>query len=90
MLKPDEDGVTHINIYSKGKTEIGRWASNFQYAPIVIDDGHFDSVEGYFYWLGTRNAQLRFLSGFAAKKLGRESPDVIRLTSDTVPASPLL
>ena len=22
------DGVHHINIYSKGKTEIGRWLSN--------------------------------------------------------------
>jgi len=25
------DGETHINIYSKGKTEIGRWLSNFSY-----------------------------------------------------------
>lgn len=28
-INPDEDGRTHINIYSKGGTELGRLLSNF-------------------------------------------------------------
>ena len=29
MYKQTEDGYNHINVYSKGKTELGRWLSNF-------------------------------------------------------------
>lgn len=50
---PKMDGVTHINIYSKGKTQLGRVASNFAYFPFEIpNDGRFSSVEGYWHWLG--------------------------------------
>jgi hypothetical protein len=77
-LNPDEDGVTHVNIYSQGKTEIGRFLSNFAAVPFdTVEDGSFKSVEGYWYWLCTpetesRREELRWLSGFDAKKLGRE------------------
>lgn len=27
---PDTDGITHINVYSKGRTELGRRLSNFR------------------------------------------------------------
>jgi hypothetical protein len=47
IYKSKDDGITHINIYSKGKTELGRWLSNFTYHPIETEDGKFDSVEGY-------------------------------------------
>lgn len=30
----DIDGIHHINIYSKGKTEVGKWLSNFSYSLI--------------------------------------------------------
>ena len=40
------DGVHHINVYSKSKTEIGRWLSNFSYSPIQTKDGDFESIEG--------------------------------------------
>lgn len=70
---PEDDGITHINIYSKGKTEIGRWLSNFAYAPIVTEDGPFNSIEGYWYWLSCRDESLRDLSGFKAKFQGRAS-----------------
>ena len=75
---PEQDGTTHINIYSKGHTEIGKFLSNFTAVPIeTLDDGDFASIEGYWYWLTTdpdepRRDELRRLSGFAAKKIGRE------------------
>jgi RNA polymerase subunit RPABC4/transcription elongation factor Spt4 len=73
MYNPNEDGITHINIYSKGKTELGRWLSNFAYAPINIGkDGCFNSIEGYWYWLSCKDHRLRLLSGFQAKNFGRK------------------
>jgi hypothetical protein len=67
------DGVHHINIYSKGKTELGRWLSNFAHSPIDLpEDGHFESIEGYWYWLGTRDERLRTTYGFRAKEIGRQ------------------
>ena len=67
------DGIDHINIYSKGKTLIGRQLSNF--AEIPFDHpkhGKFMSVEGYWYWLSCKDDILRKLSGFKAKEYGRE------------------
>ncbi len=70
-----EDGITHINVYSKGQTELGRFLSNFAHTPIETVDGHFESIEGYWYWLGTDNPEkdkLRTLFGSEAKFVGRE------------------
>lgn len=73
MYNPEEDGVTHINVYSKARTELGRLMSNFTYSPFVHPQhGNFDSIEGYWYWLSTGADRLRKLSGYKAKKLGRE------------------
>jgi len=72
MLNPSGDGITHVNVYSKGKTELGRLLSNFARTPFELKDhGKFESVEGYWYWLGCKNDRLRTLSGFAAKQQGR-------------------
>jgi hypothetical protein len=73
---PDDDGVTHINIYSKGRTSLGRFLSNFTLSPIETTDGWFASVEGYWFWLTRRDDRLRSLSGWYAKKLGNELPKV--------------
>ncbi len=51
MIDYKKDGVDHINIYSKGKTSLGRFLSNFVQADIETEDGDFASVEGYWYWL---------------------------------------
>lgn len=70
-----EDGKTHINIYSKGKTELGRYLSNFQKCDIETEDGSFKSIEGYWYWLLSQDDNkdcLRNLYGFKAKQKGRE------------------
>ena len=71
-MKPEDDGITHINVYSKGKTELGRFLSNFAKAPFVHPvDGYFNSVEAYWYWLSTKDDSLRETYGFRAKELGR-------------------
>lgn len=72
---PSMDGIDHINIYSKGQTWLGRWLSNFQYAPFTHEThGSFHSIEGYWYWLktGLCHDTLRTLSGWEAKKEGRK------------------
>jgi len=75
LENPELDGITHINIYSKAKTELGRLLSNFAYSPMKVADGEFASVEAYWYWLNCSNPKrddLKPLFGFQAKNLGRE------------------
>ena len=77
VIVPEEDGKTHINIYSKGTTKLGQMLSNFYKFPIMTKDGPFMSVEGYWYWLALsecepRREEFRKLYGYNAKKLGQE------------------
>lgn len=81
-MNPKTDGVNHINIYSAGKTELGKFLSNFAYSPITTDDGHFDSVEGYWYWLSNRQEMMRATHGYSAKKAGKAYPKVVQLTEE--------
>lgn len=74
-INPFEDGKTHINIYSKAKTELGKKLSNFAYSPFKHPiHGKFDSLEGYWYWIATgkKHEDLRNLYGYNAKKRGQE------------------
>lgn len=71
-IKPENDGIDHINVYSKGNTELGRFLTNFAHSPFECEDGHFESVEGYWYWLSTKDDDLRLLHGWKAKELGRK------------------
>jgi hypothetical protein len=82
---PQDDGITHINIYSKAKTFLGRQLSNFAYTPIVLKEGLFNSIEAYWYFaqleLWCENdsrptseelMDLKHRSGYYAKKYGKE------------------
>lgn len=76
MYNPEEDGITHINVYSKGKTELGRLLSNFAHTPFTLEVEpdeflKFESVEGYWYWLLTDDDYLCTLYGFKAKQYGK-------------------
>ena len=78
-FEPDNDGVTHINVYSKGRTELGRLLTNFARTPFQHPQyGHFESMEGYWYWVktGKNKDQLRRFYGFYAKDIGRSIPAV--------------
>lgn len=73
-INPNRDGLDHINIYSKGKTLVGKKLSNFAYSPFThCKYGHFNSIEGLWYYLLTNNKyeKLRNLHGYNAKKEGR-------------------
>lgn len=72
MKKYRYDGIDHINIFSKGTTKLGQLLSNFACTPFTHwKFGKFDSVEGFWYWLGTRDDKLRGLWGYDAKKYGQ-------------------
>lgn len=71
LLKPSNDGRTHLNIYSKAQTELGRFLSNFTKCSIVTEDGPFMSIEGYWYWLSCKHDVLRTTYGHSAKAIGR-------------------
>ncbi|WEM33402.1 hypothetical protein EJP02_341 [Escherichia phage EJP2] len=82
---PSEDGYTHLNAYSKGRTRLGRMLSNFAYSPFVFEPyGHFKSMEGFWYWYctGQKHDILRTLSGAKAKAEGQKFPRVITSMSD--------
>lgn len=74
-----EDGATHINIYSHGRTDLGRRLSNFTRNPFHHPKhGYFESMEGFWYWLATGmiHDALRTKIGFDAKAYGRSKPRV--------------
>lgn len=76
---PINEGIDHINIYSKSKLELGRQLSNFHFARFKhTQDGEFFSVEGYWYWLktGCKHEAFRVLSGITAKTEGKRLPRV--------------
>lgn len=51
MYNVKQDGITHINMYSKGQTRYGQMLSNFYAYDIHTADGWFKSVEGYWGYL---------------------------------------
>lgn len=73
--KPGQDGIDHINAYSRSKSRLGVMLSNFYESPINLGEkGSFQSIEGLWFWLKTGDEKLRFLSGPEAKKYGSELP----------------
>lgn len=72
---PEEDGITHINVYSKGHTLLGRTLSNFAATSFRIPFmGEFCTVEGFWYWIMTGDNSLREMEGWEAKQEGRKLP----------------
>jgi hypothetical protein len=71
IFDPKDDGITHINVYSKAKTELGKFLSNFSKCDLKTEDGDFQSVEGLWYFLQITDEykfkdDLRSLSGKSA------------------------
>jgi len=82
QFDPREDGITHINIYSKGYTTLGRFLSNFHRSTINTSLGKFQSLEGLIYYMGSFEDKLRTLSGPEAKDAGKVYDRGIRLPED--------
>lgn len=75
MISPEEDGLTHINVYSKSTTRLGHLLSNFAHTPFYHPKhGRFSSMEAYYYWLSTgmQYDYLKDLYGFKAKREGKK------------------
>lgn len=69
-----KDGITHINIWSRGETDLGRGLSHFHHSPFIHPYfGPFNSMEGFWYYIKTaeQDDALRNLSGHHAKEYGR-------------------
>jgi hypothetical protein len=75
VFVPAMDGLNHINIFLKAKTSLGRWMSNWAHTPFThLIHGKFASIEGFWYWLSSRQDCLRDLSGVTARNLGKVLP----------------
>jgi len=81
-LNPKFDGATHVNIYSKGSTWLGRELSNFTKCTLELPEGTFSSIEGYWFWLGTEDDRLKSLYGYEAKKLGSSLQQIYYLEDE--------
>lgn len=82
-----DDGVTHLNVYSGSRTQLGRWLSAFTKVDLELEHGKFASTEAYYHWLkiylgctrsgvntarfNTMMEKLRRLDGLEAIQYGR-------------------
>lgn len=69
------DGKDHINIYTKGKTFLGRFLSNLYPAPVETEkSGYFYSAEALWYFLTRDDSDIfkNIESPFKCKELGRK------------------
>ena len=72
-IDPTQDGIDHINVWSKAATPLGKWLSNFYLSPFEHPRyGRFSSMEAFWYWIATGRShdELRNLWGFSAKAQG--------------------
>lgn len=71
-LDPLLEGITHINVYTKSKFSLGKGLSNLANIGFDIDEQHFQSLEGFWYWniTGKRYDSFKNMIGFEAKKKG--------------------
>lgn len=71
-LDPILEGITHINVYTKSKFSLGKGLSNLANIGFNIDEHHFKSLEGFWYWnlTGKRYEDFKNMTGFEAKKKG--------------------
>lgn len=77
MINPDEDGKTHVNVYSRGATSLGRALSNLSECNIEHPYfGHFRTLEGLWFYMktGFREDSFRIIKGVAARELGKKLP----------------
>ena len=89
MFLPKNDGIDHINTFSKANTELGRLLTNFGHTPFDHPQyGHFESVEAawYFAKTGFIFPQIKNTFGFQSKKMGRQ---LMKSKSDNDVETPL-
>lgn len=70
---PVNDGIDHLNIYSKAKTDLGQFLSNFYNFYQETNHGFFCSLEGYWQFLKSRNDIFRNMKGLEAKEYSKKN-----------------
>lgn len=73
----NDDGVTHINVYTRGATVLGRQLSNLSECNIEHPYfGHFRTLEGLWYYMKTNflDDEFRILKGMKAREKGKVMP----------------
>lgn len=76
-FNPSEDGVTHINVYTRGTTSLGRCLSNLSDCNIEHPYfGHFRNLEGLWFYMKTGfvDDSFRILKGMHAREHGKKMP----------------
>lgn len=71
---PETDGQDHINVYSRGRTWLGRQLTNFAHTPFSHHRyGSFESMEGFWHYIATgqKYREFRELYGYRAKKAAK-------------------
>jgi len=74
---PENDGIDHINVYSRGKTLAGRMLTNFAATPFTMHGRRFASAEGFYQSMlfndqATR-LQIASTTGREAKRWGKKA-----------------
>lgn len=70
--RPEMDGVDHINIHEKARTDLGKNLNNLSNIEFEIEGiGRFRSLESYYWWLVSRDDHFRCLDGHHARKDGK-------------------
>jgi hypothetical protein len=68
-IDPSKDGIDHINVYSKGKTELGKILSNWDSHPIKTPVGLFYGIEPLLFYLQSCGDPMFWvLKGYESKK----------------------
>jgi hypothetical protein len=76
---PENDGKTHINVYSRGKTELGKFLNNLEKTPFEIPGvGTFSSLIGYWHWVSTgkQHDVFKTLYGVKTNSVAKDYPRV--------------
>lgn len=76
-FSPSEDGISHINVYTRGATVLGRGLSNLSDCNIEHPYfGHFRTLEGLWYYMktGFKDDTFRIVKGLSAREQGKKMP----------------
>ena len=76
-FRPEDDGVNHVNVYSRGATTLGRSLSNLSECNIEHPYfGHFRTLEGLWFYMktGMKDDQFRIVKGLVARDTGKNMP----------------
>lgn len=85
-FEPREDGITHINVFSKSRSKLGRMLSNFARTPITTETDKFATVESWWYWTKMNNINTSCIVPLFTDeqlieikdKIGKEAKDYFR------------